>query len=142
MRAASSLTLVLILTLPPVASHPAEAMLRDGRRSTGELQHAPQRGLLFITPAHEATPLSQLHELRFDPAIVPASPSGTLVQVHFRSGEQLNAALLELDEQTLTVRSTWAGRRQIPRSTVAKLIHLVDHATVIHDSTQDEIRLH
>lgn len=111
-----------------------EAIRFDGRRVAGTL-HADDDGRLHFTAkdSQTAVALDGVQHIRFPDAAPDRASCGAPFRVQLASGQFVTGELLELDEQSLKVRSLWSNRVQLPRRAVVALTHPPGFVTLFHE---------
>src|SRR5581483_5971467 len=119
MRSAVPAFLLCLLACP--LSSADEANLPDGRRVQGTLSLDEGRWLFRASSGKESLPLAALRQVRFDAGSSSPLHGCLPVRAVLRDGSHLTGELIELDGKNLALRTAWARRLKLPRSTVAVL---------------------
>jgi hypothetical protein len=128
---------ILGLTTPLAAAE--EAWRADGRHLRGSL--LLDQGRLRFTPTEgEAVPLADLTRIRFAGGTPTPFRAGGGRRVRLRDGERITGQLLELDENTVTLRTAWAARIELPRAAVASIEPLPGWRIVADDEFHDGLK--
>jgi hypothetical protein len=128
---------LLFALLPPSAGADEEARRLDGRRVSGTLNLDPDGRLRFAVSGQTTVPVEDLSAVRFPQAPLTPFRIAAPHRVLLRDGQQLTGQLLGLDRDTLTLRTAWAERLELPRAAVAALLHLPGYRTLIEDDYAD-----
>jgi hypothetical protein len=129
----SGMILGTFVGVPPVGAA-EEAYRTDGRRVTGSLTLG-EDGALRFAPAVQGTALSHADIARvlFPMGHPPAFRAGGGHRVHLHDGQHLTGELLALKDDTLTLRTAWTERLNIPRAFIAGITSLPGWRTVFED---------
>jgi hypothetical protein len=128
---------ILGLTAPLAAAE--EAWRADGRHLRGSL--LLDQGRLRFTPTEgEAVPLTDLTRIRFAGGTPAPFRAGGGRRVLLRDGERITGQVLRLDGNTVTMRTAWAARIELPRADVTSIEPLPGWRIVADDEFQDGLK--
>ena len=128
---------ILGLTAPLDAAE--EAWRADGRHLRGAL--LLDQGRLRFTPTEgEAVPLADLTRIRFAGGTPVPFRAGGGRRVLLRDGERITGQILGLDDKTVTMRTAWAARIELPRAAVAAVDPLPGWRIVADDEFHDGLK--
>src|SRR5262245_35191089 len=117
-----SLVAGLLSLLVPVAGRGDEAVLRDGRKLSGQLTLDGTRWQFL--PASRGEPLTpmDLTQVRLSASSSPLH-NGLPVRVELRGGQWLTGGLIEVGGKNVLLNTPWAERLTVPRAAVSALRH-------------------
>ncbi len=128
---------ILGLTTPLAAAE--EAWRADGRHLRGSL--LLDQGRLRFTPTEgEAVPLADLTRIRFAGGSPAPFRAGGGRRVLLRDGERITGQILGLDDNTVTMRTAWAARIELPRAAVASIDPLPGWRIVADEEFHDGLK--
>src|SRR5262245_45678254 len=109
----------LILLLAPTC-FADEAMRLDGRRITGTLS-LDQTGRLQFFVKDLPEPMTEVQHIRFSDIALTQAPFAAPLLVQLSNGQSVSGELLELDSNSLNLRTQWSERLALPRRAVVSL---------------------
>jgi hypothetical protein len=110
----------------------AEAWRSDGRRLRGNLTF--DAGQLRFQPTEGAALApADLTRIRFSDSAASPFRAGGGRRVHLWNGERITGQILELNKDTLRLRTAWAARLELPRSAVASIEPLPGWRTLLDE---------
>ncbi|HEY7315149.1 MAG TPA: hypothetical protein VH643_37730 [Gemmataceae bacterium] len=113
-----------------------EAWRPDGRHLRGRL--TLDRGELHFTPREgEEAPLARFTRVRFADASPTPFRAGGGRRVRLRDGQIITGQIVGLDKDTLTLRTAWAARLELPRIAVASVDPLPGWRIVAEERFRD-----
>ena len=139
-----SLVLLAVAALAG-ATRADEAVLRDGQRVQGTLSLTADRRWQFLpTGKKEALPLTSIHHVRFPDGNATPLQAELVQRVTLSDGTVLTGVVLSLDARQLEMRTAWAERIAVPRTSLTTIQALArgdDPRRGAGDRAQDEIWL-
>jgi hypothetical protein len=131
---AGRIVLVLIgfFALVSPLSAAEEAWCVDGRRVGGALT-LEQGRLHFHSKDGEELPLADLTRIRFAEKTAPPFRAGGGRRLRLRDGELITGQFLGLNKDTVSLRTAWAARVELPRSAVMSVDPLPGWRTVAEE---------
>jgi hypothetical protein len=101
-----------------------DAWCLNGRHVRGTL--TVERGQLRFLPgmSREPVPIAELARIHFRGESPGPFRVGAARRIHLRDGQQITGQLLSLDQDTLSFRTAWASRLDLPRAAVAAVTSL------------------
>lgn len=130
--------LMLLCLLPPLQSA-EEAWRGDGRKVRGNLTLDGEH-LRFQPTQGAALAPADLTRILFEGGTPTPFRVGEGRRVHLWDGEQITGQFLDLDKETLHLRTAWAARLAIPRAAVASVESLPGWRTVFFDDFREECK--
>jgi len=134
-----SLRYSLILFLLPTALFADEATGRDGQRHTGTLEFAPPT--LSFRTATKVLPITELDSVRLEPKSSPFWSVPIVHRVELIDDQILHGELIGLGVGTLQIRTAWAEKLTLPRSSVRTISPSAPFRVVQFDRNLTEIGL-
>ena len=133
----SGMLALLALTCPLIGAE--EAWRDDGRRLRGRLTLDGEQ-LRFQPSEGAVIPSTDLRRIRFPQGTPTPFRAGSGRVVRLWDGEQISGQILDIDKDTLRLRTAWTARLELPRAAVASVEALPGWRTVIHDDFRDDLK--